>query len=65
MIIYRNNTRKIIDQLLVRIQLIEGIFVKYANAVERKVLGQHSSDKTVICLRESNFVSKMPPTAKK
>jgi hypothetical protein len=39
--------------------------VKYANAVERKVLGQHSSDKTVPRLRERNFISKIAPTAKK
>jgi hypothetical protein len=44
MIIYRNKTRKRTDQLSVRIQLIEGLFVKHANAVERKVLGQPSSE---------------------
>jgi hypothetical protein len=53
------------DQLSVRIQLIEGLFVKHANAVEREVLGRHSSDKTVPSLRESNPISKIPSTAKK
>jgi hypothetical protein len=51
-IIYRNKKRKRIDQLSVRIQLIEGFFVKYANAVEHKVLGQHSSDKTMPHLKQ-------------
>jgi hypothetical protein len=37
MIIYRNDTRKRIDQLSIRIQLIEGLFVKYANAVQCKL----------------------------
>jgi hypothetical protein len=60
--IYRNKTRERTDQLSVRIQLIEGLFVKHANAVERKVLGRHLSDKTVPRLRERNFISKIPPT---
>jgi hypothetical protein len=47
MIIYRNGSGKRIDQLLFRIHLVEGLFVKYANVVESKVLGQHSSDITV------------------
>jgi hypothetical protein len=55
MIIYRNKKRKRIDQLSVRIQLIEGLFVKYANAVERKVPGRHSSNKTMPRLRERNL----------
>ena len=45
MIICRNNIRKRIDQLSIRIQLIEGLSVKYANAVEHKVPGRHSSEK--------------------
>jgi hypothetical protein len=51
--------------LSVRIQLIEGLFVKHANAVERKVPGRPSSDKPVPRLREINFISKIPPAAKK
>jgi hypothetical protein len=65
MIIYRNKTGKRIDQFPVRIQLIEGLFVTHANAVERKVRGRHSSDKTVPRLGERNFISKIPATAKK
>jgi hypothetical protein len=65
MVIDRKKTRKRIDQLSVRIQLIEGLLVKYANAVECKVLGPHSSDITMPHLRERNFISKILPTAKK
>jgi hypothetical protein len=53
------------DQLSVRIQLTGGLFVKHANAVEPKVQGRHSSDKTVPHLREKNSISKIPPTANK
>jgi hypothetical protein len=50
MIIYRNRTRKRTDQLSVRIQLNERLFVKYANAAECKVPGQHSS--SVLSMRK-------------
>jgi hypothetical protein len=68
MIIYRNYMRKRIDQLSIRIQLIEGLFVKYAFAVECKVPGRHSSAlvrQHSVCLTERHFMSKIPPTAKK
>jgi hypothetical protein len=45
-IIYRNNIWKRIDQLSLRIWLVEGLLVKYANLLECKVPGQHSSDNT-------------------
>jgi hypothetical protein len=67
MIIYRNDTRKRIDQLSIRIQLIEGLFVKYANAVERKVPGRHSSAfvrQHSARLTERHFINKIPPTTK-
>ena len=51
----RNNTRKRIDQLLIRIQLIEGLSVKYANAVEYKVLGRHSSEKQCLSKRKKFY----------
>jgi hypothetical protein len=35
------------DQMSLRIQLVERLFVKYTNVLEHKVLGQHSSDNTV------------------
>jgi hypothetical protein len=50
MIIYGNNKRKKTGQLSLRIQLVEGLFVKYADVVQCEVLGQHSSNNTVPCL---------------
>lgn len=47
MTIYRNNTGRGSDQLSLRTQLVEGLFVKYDTAVEGKVPGQHSSGNTV------------------
>jgi hypothetical protein len=57
MIIYRDNTRKKnrIDQLSIRIQLIEGLFVKYANAEKHKVLARHSSGKTLPSSRKKFY----------
>jgi hypothetical protein len=56
MIIYRNNTGKRTEQLSFRIQSIEGLFVKYANPIERKVPGQHSSDNTVLHLARFHWL---------
>jgi hypothetical protein len=53
------------DLLSVRIKLIEGLFLKHANAVERKVPARYSSDKTVPRLIERISISKIPLTAKK
>jgi hypothetical protein len=64
-IIYRYNTGKIIDQLSFRIQLVLGLFVKYANAAEGKMPGQPLSHNKVPCLTERYFISKLPPTEKK
>jgi hypothetical protein len=47
MIIYRNNTEKRSDQLSFRYQLVEGLFVKYANALNHKVPDRYFSDNTV------------------
>jgi hypothetical protein len=65
MIIYRNNMGKRTDQLSFRIQLVEGLFVKYVNVLERKVPGRHSSDNTAPRLTERHFISKLPPSEKK
>jgi hypothetical protein len=65
MIIYRSNTGKSRDQLSFRVQLVEGLFVKYVSAVEYKVLGRHLSDNTVPRLTEIWFISKIPPTVGK
>jgi hypothetical protein len=64
MIIYRNNTGKRIDQLSFKIQLVEGLFVKYANVLECKVPGRHSSDNTVAATNR-HFISKLPLSEKK
>jgi ribosomal protein S14 len=65
MIIYRNNMGKRSDKLSFRIQLVEGLSVKYVNVLERKVPGQHSSDNTVPRLTEKHFISRLPPPEKK
>jgi hypothetical protein len=65
MIIYRSNMGRSMDQLSFRVQLVEGLFMKYASAVKHKVPGRHSSDKTVPRLTERHFISKIPPTARK
>jgi hypothetical protein len=65
MVIYRNNTEKGIDQLSFKIQLVEGLFVKYTNTVERKMPGRNSSDNIVPHLTGRYFISKMVPTVKK
>jgi hypothetical protein len=65
LIIYRNNTGKGADQLSFRMQLVEGLFVKYANVLEHKVPGQHSSNNTVPRLTERHFISKILPSEKK
>jgi hypothetical protein len=39
--------------------------MKHADAVECKVLGRPSSDKSVPRLRERNVISKIPPAVKK
>ena len=59
MIVYRNNKDKRIQQLSFRIQLIKGLFVKYASAVEHKVPGSHPSDNTVPRLTERHLISKI------
>lgn len=37
----------------------------YADAVERKVPGRHSSDNIVLIVKEGYFISKIPPPEKK
>jgi hypothetical protein len=64
-IIYVNNMRRRTDQLSFRIQLAEGLFVKYANVLDCKEPGRHSSDNTVPRLTERHFISTLPPCEKK
>jgi hypothetical protein len=47
MIIHRNRMGKRTDWQLFRIQLAEGLFVKYANLLNIEVPSQYSSDNTV------------------
>jgi hypothetical protein len=56
---------KRIDHLSLGIQLVEGLFVKYANVLEHKMPSQKSSDNTVPRLTERYFVSKILPSEKK
>jgi hypothetical protein len=63
MIICRNNTGNRIDQLSFRIQLVEELFVKYANVVERKMPGQRSSDNTVPQLTDRQTFYKLAQLA--
>jgi hypothetical protein len=65
LIIYRSNTGRGIDQLTFRDRLVEGLFVKYASAIEHKVLGRHLSDNTVPHLTERHFIIKIPTTTRK
>jgi hypothetical protein len=53
-----SNTGKSIDQLSFRVQLAEGLFVKYGSAVEHKVPGRRSSDNTVPRLTEKKMYKK-------
>jgi hypothetical protein len=55
MIIYRDNTGKSIDQLSFRIQLVEGLFVKYASAGST-LISQHSapSNRTTFYKQDSS-----------
>jgi hypothetical protein len=55
-----------IYQLLFRNQLVDGLFVKYANVLEHKVPGWHSSDdNTVPRLTERCFIRKVLPSENK
>jgi len=55
-----------IQQLSYRIQLVEGLFTKYAHAVETwSVPGQQASDNTIPRLTERNFLRKVAPKTEK
>ena len=54
------------EQLSYRIQLVEGLFMKYAHAVEtQSVPGQQASDNTAPQLTERHFLRKVAPKTKK
>ena len=55
-----------IQQLSCRIQLVEGLFTKYARAAEKQsVLGRQASDNTVPRLTERHFLRKVSPKTEK
>jgi len=65
-VVYQQVTGKNIQQLLDRIQLVEGLFMKYARAVEtRSVPGRQASDNTIQQLTESQFLRKVAPKTEK
>jgi len=55
-----------IQQLFYSIQLVEGLFTKYARAAEtQSVPGRQASDSTVPRLTERHFLRKMAPKTEK
>jgi hypothetical protein len=65
-VVYRQVTGRNIEQLSYRIQLVEGLFTKYARAAgERNVPGQHASDNTIPRLTERHFLRKVAPKTEK
>ena len=51
-----------IQQLLYRVQLVEGLFMKYVRGAEtQSVPGQEASDNTIRRLTERHFLRKVPP----
>lgn len=64
-IIYKHNKKQKVDQLKFRVQLVEQIFAKYANTIQRKVPGRHSQDNNLARLTERHFIERIPPTQQK
>ena len=65
-VVYRQVTGRNIQQLSYRIQLVEGLFTKYARAVETQIVpGRQASDKTVPRLNERHFLRKLAPKSEK
>ena len=59
-VIYRQVRGRNIEQLSYRIELVEGLFTKYAHAAETwSVPGQQASDNTVPWLTERHFLRKV------
>ena len=65
-VVYRQVTGRNIQQLSYRIQLVEGLFMKYVRAAEtQNVPGRQASDNTVPRLTEGHFLRKVAPKAEK
>jgi hypothetical protein len=63
MIIFRQATGRNIDHLSFRVQLVEGLFSKYAE--ERSRVGRRASDNTLPRLRERHFIRRVAPKSQK
>ena len=65
-VVYRQVTGRNIQQLSYRIQLVEGLFTKYARAAEtQSVPGRQASENTVPRLTERHFLRKVAPKTEK
>ena len=65
-VVYGQVTGRNIQQLSYRIQLVKGLFTKYACAVEtRSESGRQASDNTVPRLNERHFLRKVVPKTEK
>jgi len=65
-VIYRQVTGRNIEQLSYRIQLVEGVFTKYAHAAEmQSVPGRQASNNTVPRPTERHFLRKVAPKTEK
>ena len=65
-VIYQQVTGGNIEQLSYRIQLVEGVFTKYARAAETRIVpGRQVSDNTVSRLTERHFLRKLASKTEK
>ena len=65
-VVYRQVMGRNIQQLSYRIQLVDGLFMKYVCAEEMwSVLGRQASDNTVPWLTERHFLRKVAPKTEK
>ena len=65
-VVYRQVTGRNTQQLSYRIQLVEGLFMKYARATEmRSVPGREAWENTVPQLTEGHFLRKVAPKTAK
>jgi len=62
-VIYRQNVERNVDYLKFRIDLVQGLLVKYS--ILREVSGHCDGDNTVDRLTERHFARRIAPTEKK
>jgi hypothetical protein len=63
LVIYTQNIGRNIDHLTFRVELVEGLLVKYS--VQCKAPGHYDGDNTVKRLTECQFPRRIPPTENK